>query len=299
MRIQVMMHAMQTRGKVGVENTSLWGCLSRVEDQSTGKPLSGDLLQAEVAGIILGGLDTTAQTCAFTLALLAAHPEKADTLAAELDNAGLLAKPERPQPRGMVYSDLPTLTYLDGVLRESLRMFPVAATGLSRCTDEDCVLGGYHIPAGTEVQVPIYTIHMLTFKAPESFLPERWANKAEESQANEQDNTAFKAAPTTAQQSINQSTETGFTTHGTSLDQTELAQAFIPFSSGPRDCLGQRLAMMEAATIIGTLLGRFTVHLASRMGGYEGVTERQTVAFTLAVDDGLWMRFTPRNGWTP
>ena len=36
-------------------------------------------------------------------------------------------------------------------------MFPVAATGLSRCTDEDCVLGGYHIPAGTEIQVGLYT----------------------------------------------------------------------------------------------------------------------------------------------
>ncbi len=32
-----------------------------------GRPLGGDLLQAEVAGIILGGLDTSAQTCAFTL----------------------------------------------------------------------------------------------------------------------------------------------------------------------------------------------------------------------------------------
>ena len=35
-------------------------------------------------------------------------------------------------------------------------MFPVAATGLSRCTDEDTVLGGYLIPAGTEVQVSMY-----------------------------------------------------------------------------------------------------------------------------------------------
>lgn len=130
-----MMHATQARGKVSADDTSLWGCLSRVEDQRTGKgllcsarvvemphghrtvadvicsldelgsfsngwanaiehhtysqlclngipapmaasllahwaagkQLSGDLLQAEVAGIILGGLDTTAQTCAFTL----------------------------------------------------------------------------------------------------------------------------------------------------------------------------------------------------------------------------------------
>ena len=38
------------------------------------------------------------------------------------------------------------------VIKESLRMFPVAATGLSRCTDEDTILGGYLIPAGTEVQ---------------------------------------------------------------------------------------------------------------------------------------------------
>ena len=40
-------------------------------------------------------------------------------------------------------------------------MFPVAATGLSRCTDEDCVLGGYHIPAGTEVQVCILPCSLL------------------------------------------------------------------------------------------------------------------------------------------
>jgi hypothetical protein len=38
------------------------------------------------------------------------------------------------------------------VIKESLRMFPVAATGLSRCCDEDTLLGGYLLPAGTEVQ---------------------------------------------------------------------------------------------------------------------------------------------------
>lgn len=44
------------------------------------------------------------------------------------------------------------------VIKESLRMFPVAATGLSRCTDADTVLGGYHIPAGTEVQVEYHSL---------------------------------------------------------------------------------------------------------------------------------------------
>ena len=36
-------------------------------DMRAGKPLEGDKLQAEVASLIVGGLDTTAQTCSFTL----------------------------------------------------------------------------------------------------------------------------------------------------------------------------------------------------------------------------------------
>ena len=51
-------------------------------------------------------------------ALLAAHPEKADILAAELDRAELLVTPQRPEPRGMVFSDLASLTYLDGVIQQ-------------------------------------------------------------------------------------------------------------------------------------------------------------------------------------
>jgi len=51
---------------------------------------------------------------------------------------------------------------------------------------------------------------------------------------------------------------------------------------------------VQAATIVGTLLGRFTVELADRMDGYGGVLDRQTIAFTLAVDEGLWLKFFPR-----
>ena len=49
-------------------------------------------------------------------------------------------------------------------------MCPVAATGLSRCTDEDCVLGGYHIPVGTEVQVSFLPYSLLV-SISNTFLP--------------------------------------------------------------------------------------------------------------------------------
>ena len=51
-------------------------------------------------------------------ALLAAHPEEADILAAELDRAELLVTHQRPEPRGMIFSDLASLTYLDGVIQQ-------------------------------------------------------------------------------------------------------------------------------------------------------------------------------------
>ena len=60
------------------------------------------------------------------------------------------------------------------VLRESLRMFPVAATGLSRCTDEDCVLGDYHIPAGTEIQVGLCTLILLSQYVQHRLEPLMW-----------------------------------------------------------------------------------------------------------------------------
>ena len=71
-------------------------------------------------------------------ALLAAHPEKAQLLAEELDRAGLLATPERPEPRGMVFSDLSSLTYLDGV-SPAARRCPCCVQGvLSRFSRPGC-----------------------------------------------------------------------------------------------------------------------------------------------------------------
>ena len=68
---------MQAKGPVAEDDTSLWGCLKRIEDARTGKPLSRKRLSAEMAGMVLGALDTTSMTSAITLcALLGLMPAR-------------------------------------------------------------------------------------------------------------------------------------------------------------------------------------------------------------------------------
>ena len=79
------------------------------------------------------GFETTSHAIAWTLGLLAAHPEKQALLAAELAAAGLAPAPggdgggggDEP-PRAFAWGDLAAgrLPYLAAVVRESLRLFP-------------------------------------------------------------------------------------------------------------------------------------------------------------------------------
>ncbi|BDA43361.1 Cytochrome P450 4e2 [Coccomyxa sp. Obi] len=262
---------MLARGPPPETDDSLWACITRVRNPSTGRPMEGDKLQAEVASLIVGGLDTTAQTCSFTLALLATHPAAQRAVAAELQKAGLLATPAQKIPRQLTYADLSRLPYLDAVVKESMRMFPVSASGLGRYTTEPTILGGYLIPAGTEVQINYYAMQNIeaNFPEPHRFLPERWLGHAR------------------AAASPDASTD-GF------VEGDPLARAFLPYSAGPRSCIGQPLAQMEVPTILATVLGRFEVELADQMGGYEGMLARQINAFTLSLKGGCHLKFRAR-----
>ena len=59
--------------------------------------------------------------------LVSQHPEVEARLVAELDQAGLLVTKERPHPRGMVYGDLSSLTYLNWVCKVGVA--PAAVCG--------------------------------------------------------------------------------------------------------------------------------------------------------------------------
>lgn len=75
----------------------------------------------------MGGFETTAHTLSFTVFCIASHPDVQQKIAVELQALGLLPCAGKSPAKDLQYDDLHQLTYLDSVLKESMRMFPVVA----------------------------------------------------------------------------------------------------------------------------------------------------------------------------
>ncbi|NRQ36731.1 cytochrome P450 [Nonomuraea sp. NN258] len=131
--------------------------------------LSPARIRDTVLMIMLAAHHTTGVAVSWTLHLLAAHPEAATRVVAELD--GILG--ERAAP---AYSDLKRLTRLDMALKESMRLYPPGPYG-ARETTEDLKLGEYHIPAGTTIFYPFWAVHLNPryWPEPRAFVPERFS----------------------------------------------------------------------------------------------------------------------------
>jgi cytochrome P450 len=161
---------------------------------------------------MLAAHHTTGVAISWTLYLLAQHPAVAARVAAEVDRVlGERAAPE--------YADLKELTYLDAVLKETMRLYPPGPYGAREAT-EDVALGRYTVPAGTVIFYPFWAVHMNPeyWPDPEVFDPGRFAPER-------------------------------------SGGRPRLA--YIPFGLGPRSCEGAALATVEAQLVLAVMLKRF------------------------------------------
>ncbi|HUB08216.1 MAG TPA: cytochrome P450 [Myxococcales bacterium] len=145
--------------------------------------------------------------------------------------------------------DLPKLVLVDRVIKESMRLFP-PVWGLERSVLEDDVVGGFEIPKGSWVFMSPYRIHRDArfWENPEGFDPDRFTPEAEAARHK---------------------------------------GAYAPFSLGPRKCIGESFAMLEARLLLTTLLRRARLELVPG----KKVVPEPTV--TLRPKDGLWMRVRP------
>jgi cytochrome P450 len=147
-------------------------------------------------------------------------------------------------------ADVPNLRYTESVVREAMRLYP-PAWGIAREALADCAIGGYHVPKGTQVFLIQLLVHRdgRWFEDPQTFRPERW------------DNDLIKRLPRCA---------------------------YFPFGDGPRICIGNHFAMMEAVLILATIARRYRLRVEP------GQTLELLPSITLRPKRGLHMRLQAR-----
>ena len=313
---------------------SFCNLLLKVRDPKTGKPLTDKQMTPEIAALFFAGIDTTGHTGTWSLYLLSQHPEVEAKIVAELDAAGLLATPSRPEPRRLEWADLNKLVYLQAFIKEVLRMYPPVGVGqvrVSHTHDLRLAAGRLVVPRGTLIWVPHHAMHNArhNWDEPDSFRPERWletpgceyaqrlpmprewysgwaddtadayfggekgggAEKEERERKSEEADggEGNKADADDAEEP----TTSGSAASSSSSDRPK---RYFPFAEGPRNCVGQSLAMTTLPTTLAMLLARFSFGLADSMGGAVGVAKREQYTLVTGVDGGMMMHAVPRPG---
>ncbi|XP_067154090.1 cytochrome P450 4V2 isoform X1 [Apteryx mantelli] len=153
--------------------------------------------------------------------------------------------------RPVTMEDLKKLRYLECVVKEALRLFPSVPL-FARTLREDCYIKGYRIPKGTNVLVITYALHRdpEIFPEPEEFRPERFFPE------NCRGRHPF---------------------------------AYVPFSAGPRNCIGQRFAQMEEKALLALILRRFWVDCCQKQGELGLAGE-----LILRPNNGIWIQLKRR-----
>jgi len=147
--------------------SDLVGRLIAARDEETGQGLEQEQIIDELLTFYAAGHDTTANGLAFTLDLLARHPEVQVRVRDEV--ARVLGG------RAPTAEDVPKLSYTRHVFEASLRLFPPAWTvGRTASTDEE--VGGVKIPRGTNVLVNIWFAQRdpAVWERPLEFDPDRF-----------------------------------------------------------------------------------------------------------------------------
>jgi cytochrome P450 len=165
-------------------------------------------MRDHIVSFLLAGLEGTALTLSWTWNLLAEHPEIDARLADHVR--------ETVGDRVPTGADLPRLTYVEQVVRESMRLYP-PVWGVLREARRDTDIAGMPVARGTIVIVPQWVIHRdpRWFPDPETFNPERWAAPAQRPRG-----------------------------------------GYFPFGAGQRQCVGGGFALSAAVLMLATMVTR-------------------------------------------
>ncbi|XP_036028240.1 cytochrome P450 3A13-like [Onychomys torridus] len=185
------------------------------KDTESHKPLSDLEILAQSITFISAGYETTSTALSFITYLLAIHPHVQKKLQHEIDAV-------LPNKAPATYESLVEMEYLDMVVNETMRLYPVA-NRVNRLSKKDAEINGVLIPKGTVVVIPIFVLHRdpKYWPEPEKFCPERFSKENKDR--------------------INPYT-------------------YLPFGYGPRNCIGMRFALINMKLAIVKILQNFSLH---------------------------------------
>ena len=174
-------------------------------------PQARETLHQRLLTLLLAAHETVYAMICFTLHLLALHPEVQEELSEQSWSFGDAHGSTGAEPG-----------YVSAVLRESLRLYPPAASNVRIALEED-ELDGYRIPKYSILFYPIWVTHRdpRYWDEPDAFRPERFSKRA--------------ARP---------------------IEDF----AYFPFArGGARACVGERFAMLEGELVVSRITERFAL----------------------------------------
>lgn len=158
------------------------------------------------------------------------------------------------QGRSPSYEDIKDLKFLTRCINESMRLYPHPPVLIRRAKVADVLPGNYKVNAGQDIMISVYNIHHSSqvWERAEDFLPER------------------------------------FDLEGPVPNETNTDFRFIPFSGGPRKCVGDQFALLEAIVA----LAIFVQHMNFELVPDQNIS--MTTGATIHTTNGLYMKLTQR-----
>ncbi|KAL7170309.1 hypothetical protein ACSBR2_035224 [Camellia fascicularis] len=158
------------------------------------------------------------------------------------------------QGRPPTYEDITNLKFLTRCINESLRLYPHPPVLLRRAQVADVLPGNYKVNPGQDIMISVYNIHHSpqVWDRAEEFVPER------------------------------------FDLDGPMPNETNTDFRFIPFSGGPRKCIGDQFALLEAIVA----LAIFVQHMDFELVPDQNIS--MTTGATIHTENGLYMKVSQR-----
>jgi len=228
---------------------SLIDVLIHLVDKSQDFCSDDTIVKATITGMIIAATDTTANTTEWAISSLLQRP---DALKRAQEELNVVVGRERVLDE----SDLPNLKYLEAIVKETLRLYPAGPLLLPHMAKEACTVGGYYVPAHTQLLVNVWGIHRdpAEWDRPLEFEPERFMKNS-------------------------------------SPDVNGHDFKYMPFGYGRRACPGLCVAMRMLKFTVGKLLHSFDWSIPD---GVEGVDMSEGRAVTLSKEVPLKAAIKPR-----